>query len=267
MTTQDQLLLKPRSTGELLDQGIRLYRKNFFNFIGIIAIVQIPMTILSAISSNYTNQSLLEGVSSASPNDPFGAFTSDYFTGLAITIFLGLISFILLSGVATAAMTRSVADNYLGRQTGILDAYRRIGKSWVSLIGALILLILLSIPLFIWVIIPCIGWVTGPGLMVFLWGMVGSLIAPIVVLENLSAGEALRRAWDMAKRRFWWFVGFLFILYLFNQIVIYGPVIILSMIFQFSFQQQLLEGAATNQFTLQLVIQTLLTMVASLLYN
>lgn len=267
MSTLDLSVLKPRSTAEILDQGIRLYRKNFLKFIGIIALVQIPLSILTTISTSYTYQNLTQLNSNPTPSDPFGVFTPDYFTSLGITYFLAFVSFVLISGVATAAMTRAVSDNYLGQETGIIDAYKRIGRSWVSLVGALILLTLISIPVFIWFIIPCVGWLTGPGLFVFLWGMVGSLIAPVVVLENLSAGKALRRAWDLAKRRFWWLLGFLFILYLFNQIVVTGPIMVLSFISAFAdFQDAVVSGTTPIQSTLTLIIQSIIVMVVSLLY-
>ena len=35
--------LKPLSAGQIFDRGIRLYRNNFLTFIGIIAIMQIPI--------------------------------------------------------------------------------------------------------------------------------------------------------------------------------------------------------------------------------
>ena len=265
--TVAQLNFKPRSIGELLDQGIRLYRKNFLKFIGIMAIVYIPLTLLQSLVSASTVGNQLQRFSVTPSADPSDLFTPSYFAGIGLSILLGLLSVILVSGVATAAMTRAVADNYLGQPTGILDAYRRIGRSWISLIGALLLVLLISIPVFIWLIIPCLGWLTGPGALVFLWWMVVPLAAPSVVLENLTAGQAFRRAWDLARRRFWWLIGFMVILYLFGQIVVTGPVLLLSFLSQSSLQRQLLEGAAANQYTLQLIIQSLLGMVLGLLYT
>ena len=99
-----------------------------------------------------------------------------------------LISFVLVQGVATAALTRAVADNYLGRKTDMLEAYQRVGSSWVRLIGVIILMVFVYIALSIWLIVPCVGWISGPGILVYVAGVIGPLIAPVVVLEHMGAG-------------------------------------------------------------------------------
>ena len=43
--------LRPLRMGELLDHAIRLYRKNFFSFIGIISLVYVPISLLPLFSS------------------------------------------------------------------------------------------------------------------------------------------------------------------------------------------------------------------------
>ena len=49
MTVDVVAKLKPRSVGELLDQAIRLYRANFFKFVAVTAVVQVPMTLLNLV--------------------------------------------------------------------------------------------------------------------------------------------------------------------------------------------------------------------------
>ena len=46
MTIAPMPRLRPLGLGQLLDQAIRLYRQNFFKFIGIVAIVQIPLGLI-----------------------------------------------------------------------------------------------------------------------------------------------------------------------------------------------------------------------------
>ena len=54
MTVGTASPLKPRGIGELLDQAIRIYRRNFLTFVGIVAIVQIPLTLLGLLSGILT---------------------------------------------------------------------------------------------------------------------------------------------------------------------------------------------------------------------
>ena len=46
METSAVPVLRPLRLGELLDQAVRIYRRNFLTFIGIIALVYIPYSVL-----------------------------------------------------------------------------------------------------------------------------------------------------------------------------------------------------------------------------
>ena len=219
-------VLRALRLGELLDQAIRLYRRNFLTFIGIIAVVYVPLMILQTISSTWLSSSLLNISAVQSPEEIFS--NSSYWLGLLSTVVLGFLQIILVQGIANGALTRAVADNYLGRKTNILDAYRGIGKSWVSLLGALLLLGLVFFVAAFWSIVPCIGWVTGPGMIAFLLMAVNPMVAPVVVLEGRSALDAIQRAWSLTRRRFWPVLGYIFVLSLFSLLVVNGPVAIVN---------------------------------------
>ncbi len=75
----------------------------------------------------------------------------------------------LIQGIATAALTWAVADHYMGKSTSFLGAYRKVGRSWLGLIGAMLLAFIISIGLFVWLLVPCIGWLTGAGILAFFW--------------------------------------------------------------------------------------------------
>jgi hypothetical protein len=87
----------------------------------------------------------------------------------------------------------------------------------------LLLLFLLLLGVGIAMLVPCVGWLAGPGAFFFLVFSVTPLLAPIVMIEKRDVSTTLRRAWDLARRRFWWLLGFMFILMLFSQLVITGP--------------------------------------------
>jgi hypothetical protein len=246
--------------GELLDQAIRLYRRNFLNFIGIIAIPYIPLTLIQTGLSYFSTSSVTSILDNPTPEF---SLPSGYWMGLIGMIVVGLIQFILVNGVATATFTRAVADNYTGRPIGILDSYRNLGSSWLRLIGAMLLFLLIMIPLFIWMLIPCIGWISGPGLFFFFALVVGPLIAPVIVLERHDISTSLRRAWDLGRTRFWWLIGFAFVLSLLGQLIITGPVYLINFLLQAIFTD---PGNLQDLLLWRTVSQVLIQMIGGLLY-
>jgi hypothetical protein len=201
--------------GQVLDRAIRLYRQNFFAFIGIIAIVQI-ISAIAGVLLNYMQlgQTAIYSKSSTIP-----------ILGSLLAVVLVFISAFLLQ-IASAALTRAVADNYLGHKITIREAYSKIGRSWLSLIGSSILT---GIFIFVFVLlffIPCIGWllaIPGIGGVSYISMVVLPFLAPIIVLEKQTATNAPGRAWNLARRRFWWLFAFALLLALFGQLVVSGP--------------------------------------------
>ncbi|HJR80061.1 MAG TPA: hypothetical protein VJ821_08310 [Anaerolineales bacterium] len=259
MENQALLTLRPLRLGELLDRAIRLYRANFLTFIGIIAVVYVPLMVLQTAASALLSSSMLTNLST-----PEEIFTNTaYWAGLASTLILALVQFILVQGIATGALTRAVADNYLGKRTGILDAYRGIGKSWLTLVGALLFLGIIVIVLSLWWLVPCIGWLTGLGMIVFLMAAINPLVPPAVVLEKQGAIDAVKRAWSLARRRFWHVIGYVLVLALFSLVVVNGPAAIANVILAQIFQS---FGDPTTQLVLTSIIQGLVSLVFVLIY-
>ena len=280
METQIQPALRPLRLGELLDQAIRLYRRNFVTFIGIIAVIYIPLMILQTASTALMTSSLGSLATASNPEEIFTNYA--YWGGILSTLVITFVQFILVQGIATGALTRAVADNYLGRQTSILDAYRGIKDSWVSLLGALLIIVLLFIVLFIWWLVPCIGWFTGLGMMAFLMAAVSPLVAPVVVLERtgpwntstdgliertgkfiIRAFSSIRRAWDLARRRFWPVLGTVFVLYLFSLLIVNGPAAIANALLTLAIGS---FGDPTAGIVITTIIQSLVSLVFVLLY-
>src|SRR5262245_21796366 len=118
METQAAPALRPLRLGELLDRAIRLYRRNFLTFIGIIAIVYVPLMILQTASSALLSSSLDDMASSTSADEIFSNYA--YWGGIFSTLVLAFFLLVLVQGIATGALTRAVADNYLGKTATIL---------------------------------------------------------------------------------------------------------------------------------------------------
>jgi hypothetical protein len=267
MTTAALPKLRPLGLGELLDHSIRLYRRQFVTFLGIIAIVQIPISLIQLAWSAYTLSQV--GDELLRPSDPSNIFFNSLggTTGFLGTMLIAVISFVLVQGVATAALTRAIADGYLGEKIGILEAYRRIGRSWGSLLGALLVAAVLGVALFVWMVIPCVGWLTGPGMLLFYALVVVPLVAPSVVLEKQSAGQAVFRAWDLARRRFWWVLAFVLILAIFQWVIVSGPAGVANFLAQSLIGDGPLDlNRSSSEIVLQTSVQSAVTLLFSLLY-
>ena len=229
METPSLPVLRPLRLGELLDQAIRLYRRNFITFIGIIAVVYVPLMVLQTASTTLLSSSLDNIARSSSPAEIFSNYA--YWGGMLSTIVIGFLQFIFVQGIATGALTRAVADNYLGRTTSIVDAYRGIGKSWLPLLGALLFIGFIAIAVILWwIIVPCVGWFTGLGMLAFLTAAVSPMVAPVVVLEGQGVIDSVQRAWYLVRRRFWPVLGYIIVLYLFNLLIVNGPLAIVNVI-------------------------------------
>lgn len=251
MTIESIPNLRPMKLGQILDQAVRLYRQNFITFIGIVALVQVPVTILQLL----TNLLSLNALS-----DVERFFGASLFTNF----FALIINFIFVQGIGTAAMTRAVADNYLGEKTTALEAYRKIGRSWLSLIGALFVVGVMVILAAFWWLVPCIGWITGLGIIFYLSFVILPLVAPVIVLEGQGAGSGWRRAWDLARGRFWWVLSFFVVLYIFNLLVVIGPSLLANLLLS-GLLVDLTSGPDTA-IMVQTIIGQLVTLAFSLIF-
>ena len=266
--------LRPLRVSELLDQAIRLYRQNFVKFVAILGTLQIPVILLQAIfttlyavSNAQMQQRLDDPIAMRQMTSPFEIFTPSYFIGVGGNCLLTIVALILIQGIATAAVTRSAAVGYLGKSSSFTDAYRKILPSFWKLVGAVFLVVALMLLVSIWSAIPCIGWVTGVGMLVFLSGIIMPLAMLILVTEKQSVTGSLRRAWDLTRRRFWPVIGFMGTLSLLSWAIAGGPSLIITFLFLF-LQDSLASAIGLASTTaLQSISQALLGLITGLIYS
>lgn len=218
MTASAAPELRPLRTGELLDRAFRLYRQHFLTFVGIVALFLVPLTLLQTAFQSATAAASLNNVLN-SPED----LTSSTAILVVLGVVIGVVVYLLQSSIPIAAVTRAVAGSYLGETVGALDSYRRVGRRWLSVVGANVLVLLLGGVFLIWLIIPCVGWLTGPGLLFYLSLVISPLVAPVIILERSRARGSLGRVWNLTRQRFWPVIGFVVILGLLNLIFVAGP--------------------------------------------
>ncbi len=257
-------VIRPMTLGEILDKAIRLYRQNFLTFVGIFAIPYIPMVIIQMVFSVLYTTTLM-GPNSLQNTDPTMVMGLGIATIISSVVFL-IANFILVSGFATAAITRAVANNYMDKPIGILDSYRGISGSVWKLIWTIVLCTLLLFLVLIWSIVPIVGWFSGPGILFFLGWIVTPLVAPIIILEKRGITQSIRRAWDLGRSRFWWLIGYTLVLSLLGQLIVTGPVFLLSAILRIALSS-IPDMGYEMQTMVDTIVSNLLTMSLGLLYS
>lgn len=253
MTESSIPLIRPMTLGEQLDQAFRLYRRNFLSSLGIAALIYIPFSPITALLSYASTTAIANRVA------PAGFLPIQYWLSVIGLMIVSLSQFIVVCTV----LSRSIASNYAGQPIGVLDSFRQLGKAWPRLPGILAAYFLLVIAIIIWTLIPCVGWLTGVGAIIYLGLAFLPLLAPIIALEQKDALASFRRTWELARHRFWWLLGFSLLLSLLSWFIINGPVAIVSTVLNMFLEVQITSG---EQAVWTVIIQSLIQVIGSILY-
>jgi len=209
------VVLQPLSLAELLDRMFSLYRKNFLLFFGIMLLPSLLAMAAGILMALVRAPMMGTRPASAAVN---AAFIGSAFGGFLVA----MIAYWIVYAVALGASTFAVGDVYLGRTATIAASYRRvrgrIGRLlWLMLLVAvrvfgIFLLILVGFAL----LIPAIGVGRGSamavvigvtmlvlfpvGFVAMIWLMLRySICIPSLVLEDVRAGQAIRRSVQLMK--------------------------------------------------------------------
>jgi hypothetical protein len=138
-----------------------------------------------------------------------------------------LANIILIS--LSAVVTVAISERILGRKISIAAAYQRVGSKLFTFVGAILLVILLAVVIFIGIVILS-------AILTALFGLRGSweirimaltiafvvfalmawflFIPQAVLLEGTRAAASIGRSIDLVKGKFWKVVGVLILIYI-----------------------------------------------------
>lgn len=197
---------EPMSIGRILDHTFRIYKNNFIRFITIVAIIQVPLALLMAITTSalqrgaparqhaYVEKSGQDAErdsrdadfeeSKTRPDDvweegPNPAIFLFAGIGMAVIGILSMLGHVLSRG----ALTKSVSESYLGNEISVGDAYRFVWPKFLTLVGAGILVVLVVYAGLLLLIVPGI-----------IFGLWYSLTTTAIVVENLKAVKGMSRS-------------------------------------------------------------------------
>ena len=225
--------LRAMRVAELLDETIRLYRHNFLTFVGIVALLQVPMSILSTALTAYSSHlymTAFEASLEAPGMEPFDAIRTSYLLYAGAYLLVSILEYLVVYNLVTAALARAISNRYLGDPVSIGRAYRSIlGRFW-PLLGAVFLLVLINValialPLLLSIVVECVGvLVLLVVLPLLVWIDIRLVfITQAVVLDDRPARGALIRSWDLVRGYGWRTLGVVLLLALFSLLIVTGP--------------------------------------------
>ncbi len=276
--------LRPRSLPDLLDASMSIYRNSFLHFVGIAALSQLPLglvtAVLTAVFFSGQAPTLLNSISQVRQPDP----------AVIAAALSGALLFVVISFVATsfsiAALLHSLHARLNGSKPGVLQSYaaalRRVPSlllaRFLYLLGTsgLIFVVALLFVFGILLIAAGDGGSAAIGIIMLLVTVIGGIVAVLAAiyltirwqfhpqtsyLEEQGPVSALRRSQKVVRGRWWFTLGFVIVLGLFTSALSATPQLIL----QVPLQLATINPEDANPVVLMLA-NTVQTIVAVLLF-
>jgi hypothetical protein len=238
--------LRPLTLGELLDRSFRLFRRHFWLFVGLMTLPSVLVLLLN-LAVLVAPDVLEPGENPEAALDP--AVIAEMLAAVATFLVL-MIGYFVAYVVTLGATTVAVSELYLDRPATIASAYAHVRGHIGRLVLLMILVGLRLLGLFLAAMIPMIifavvlGIAAGPiggaiaGMAVvlgtfatmlgaFLFSFRYAVAVPALVLESITASEAIRRSVFLIRDNFWR-TG---ILVVFATIITYAAMAIFQMPF------------------------------------
>jgi hypothetical protein len=183
--------IPPKRLGEILSSAFNIYKANASQLILIVAVVVVPLSLISALFSG-----VVFAPDKVRVTNTGGVVVFDYAgRGLGVALLAGAIGAliaVLISAVLQAAILRAAAQATIGDPVDVEASYRYGLKRLWSVILVSILVGLVVAAGFILLVIP------GIIFLVFL-----SVSIPVLIVEGRRGTEAMGRSWNLVKGNFW----------------------------------------------------------------
>lgn len=231
--------LRPRGLADLLDAGISMYRGHFLHFLGIAAVSQIPLGLVSVVVA-----ALFFSGRAPNPADLFlepGGIRPEVIAGFAVGLVLLSVTSFLAESFSLAAMICSVEQRVTGRRPSVRQSFAETVGRIPALLGARLLYLLISVLIYLPVVavfvlagISFVGNDVAVGVVLLLVGLallLGAVVlsvllgirwvlhAQAVVVEGQSPLRSLYRSSFLVRDRWWFTLGFVVVLSIFVSIL------------------------------------------------
>ena len=201
-----------RGIGDILTAAFELYRANAAKLITIVAVVVVPITLLTAFLT-VTLTDRADDIVHTTVDPQTGQITSTSVdtSSFGSTILLLVLTALLaavIQQLLTGALTKGAAGSLLGREVDVKASYSyALSRLW-GLIGLAIL----------------VGLVVGIGfLLLFVPGLIFlvffAVATPSFVIERLGVTAAMSRSWNLVKGKWWHTLGVIAIAFIITSII------------------------------------------------
>lgn len=200
--------IPPRAVGEVFSVAFDIYRANASKLVMIVAIVVVPLTLLSALLTE-----VAFAVETRRVSNPLTGVVDEvevarsFGTVILVAVIAALIA-VIISAVLQASLMRGAALASVGDPLDIEASYRYGFRRFGSVIFLSILVGLTVAIGFVLLVIP--------GL-IFL--VMLSVAIPALVVEDARGTKAMGRSWELVKGYFWHVVGVIVVGFLINFVV------------------------------------------------
>lgn len=202
--------LRPLSIGEILDAGIKIYRRHAWLLLKLALPIILPVAVIGMLVQLSTipdGAVVQDGSIVTFSFEPDATLTRDDLIFLAGTLVSGLLSF-LATLLATGALYKAIVDDYVGVAPDWRTALAFAGRRFHSMLWITVIMIAILIPAFVAIIIPGI------------WLLIAySLAQPALMSEDLRGRKALWRSYNLVKGRWWSVFGALLVAFILQGIV------------------------------------------------
>lgn len=202
-----EVTLRPMTLGQVLDTTFSVYKRNFWLFVGIMALPFLLLLILQVCLAAFQTGAFLRP--STQPGSP--AIGLGVLAGAVVGGIVFMLAYLFMVGAAQAATIFAVSDLYLGRTASVRGSYRKVGSKAFRVILVLILVGLSVGVGFVLLIIP--------GLILLCRTAVS---VPVSMLEDTKAIGSIERSMQLTKG----FAMQVFLIFLLTWVLSYVSILI-----------------------------------------
>ncbi|MDZ4769972.1 MAG: hypothetical protein SGJ24_12665 [Chloroflexota bacterium] len=195
---------------QIMDGTFRIYRDNLGPLLMLSALLIVPLTVVGTLLGATTpamqiTAAQLEGMSSEEMMNVLGPSLGLACLVIVVALILGIIQVVVLNGTIVTIASESLFGNPLTLREAWTMTLPRLGKLfWAYLSFYLILFAVTIVIVFAAAICPPLLLILA--FILYISITIGSLIAPVAVLENIGR-PAVSRAHVLGKSRFWQVFG------------------------------------------------------------
>jgi hypothetical protein len=215
-----EVTLRPMTLGQVLDTTFSLYKRNFWLFVGIMALPFLLLLVLQVGIAALQTGALTGSSRPVSPAAVSGVIAGAVVGGIAV-----MLAYLFMVGAAQAATIFAVSDLYLGRPASVRGSYRKVGS---KAFRVLLLLFLVGLTVGVGFLLLII-----PG---FILLCRTAIAVPASMLEDTKAIGSIERSMQLTKG----FAMQVFLIFLLVWVLSYVAILIFQVPFVY------LEGAAAQ---------------------